>query len=441
MGKFRKVALLVAAATVLYVGNVFAGGNAEKSGATASAGQQITLSYTWWGADPSRDKKYNDIADAFQKAYPNIKISRQIASWNDYWTKLTTQVAGGNAPDVMGMHQTKVSGFVRRGALLDLDPYVNDKTINLGDFPKSVIDAGTLNNKIFMVAQGVTMTGILYDSSLLKKLGIQAPTNSWTWQDYADLSIKASQAFKRLGMQGWGSTDLSSDLTSLIIWARENGKEVFNADGSLGLNEQDMIDWFTYWDKLRKAGGIPDAATNVQYRGLGVEQSMLVKGLVAFAAVPFNQMPNYQRYITGEVGAVLRPQLQGGKPGQFVEGSYLAIATTSKYPKQAAEFINFFVNSPVATKIFKLEQGAMGSTKMNEVVKPLLDPIQVREIDAIEAGLKVASTIPIPPAGENQVENSALQNAADAVAFGKLSIPAAAKQFVEQATKILSQAQ
>ena len=135
----------------------------------------------------------------------------------------------------MGMHQTKVSGFVRRGALLDLDPYVSDNTINLGDFPKSVVGAGTLDNKIYMVAQGVTMTGILYDSSLLQKLGIAKPTNSWTWQEYGDIATKASQAFKSQGMQGWGSTDLSSDLTSLIIWARENGKEVFNPDGSLGL--------------------------------------------------------------------------------------------------------------------------------------------------------------------------------------------------------------
>jgi hypothetical protein len=53
-----------------------------------------------------------------------------------------------------------------------------------------------------MVAQGVTMTGILYDASLLKKLGIAAPDNSRTGEGYADLVTRASQAFKRLGMQG-----------------------------------------------------------------------------------------------------------------------------------------------------------------------------------------------------------------------------------------------
>jgi multiple sugar transport system substrate-binding protein len=438
MIRIRISILLAVVVALLAAGNIFANGKAETGGGTAA--QPVTIDYAWWGADVSRDKKYNDLSDSFEKAFPNIKISRQISSWNDYWTKLTTQVAGGNAPDVMGMHQTKESDFVHRGALMDLTSLVNSGAINLNDFPKSVIGAGSLDGKILMVAQGVTMTGFLYNTAAFDKLGFAYPTSSWTWDDFGKLANQLSQAMKAKGMPGWGSNDDSSALTSLIIWTRERGKEVFTPDGKLGVNVQDMIDWFTMWDNLRKSGAIPDAATTVQYRPLGVEQTMFVKGLLPMSTIPFNQMPNFQRYITdGTVNAVLRPQLAGGKNGQFVEGSYLTIAATSKHPKEAATFINFFVNSPDASKIFLLEQGAMGNSKMNDVVMDALTPVQQRMIKSIQDGLKVATTIPVPPAGENQVELSALRDAADAVAFGKLSIADAAQQFVTQATSILGQ--
>ncbi|HUZ18876.1 MAG TPA: sugar ABC transporter substrate-binding protein [Spirochaetia bacterium] len=441
MNRVRITVMFGLAMMVLLAGSLFASGKTESTGATqATSAQPVTISFTWWGADVSRDKKYNDIADAFEKSHPNIKIARQFPSWNDYWPKLTTQVAGGNAPDVMGMHQTKEADFVHRGALLDLDPFVKDGTIDLSGFPKSVVEAGMLDNKILMVAQGVTMTGYLYDTGMFDKLGVKYPTNNWTWDDFGAMAQQLYKAMKAKGMDGWGANDDSSGLTSLIVWTREHGKEVFDANGKLGVNVQDMIDWFTMWDNLRKTGALPDAASTVQYRPLGVQQTMFVKGLVPMSTIPFNQMPNYQRYITdGNVDGVLRPKIAGGQNGQFVEGSYLAIASTSKYQKQAAEFINYFVNSADASKIFMLEQGAMGNSKMNDVVMPMLSPVQQRMIKAIQGGLDVATKIPVPPAGENQVETSALRDAADAVAFGKLSIPDAAQQFVTQATKILQQ--
>ncbi|TFH04182.1 MAG: extracellular solute-binding protein, partial [Spirochaetales bacterium] len=380
MKRFYFVLLVVLAFAMLPVGLLFAAG---QQGSDAS--EEVTLEFTWWGADVSRDAKYNAIADAFEATHPSITMSRQIASWADYWPKLITQVAGGNAPDVMGMHATKVSDFVRRGALLDIGSLVDSGTIDLTTFPQSVVDVGKLDGNQYMVAQGVTMTGILFNASLLQELGIAEPTNDWTWSEYADLSRKGSAGFKALGRRGWGSADMSADRTTLAVWARQRNKELFNEDGSLGLNEKDMVDWFTYWANLRKDGGVPDAATTVEYRNLGVEQTMIVKGIIAFGSVPFNQLPNYQRYVDGEIHALLRPSGDTGPSGAFVEGSYLPISANSDYPEQAATFINFFVNDPAASKIFLLEQGAMASSEMNAVVMPLLSPIQQRMISAIEA--------------------------------------------------------
>jgi multiple sugar transport system substrate-binding protein len=397
--------------------------------------EQVSIRFTWWG-DTKRHEKYNAIADLFEKEHPNVKVVREFGSWNDYWDKLATQTAGGNAPDVVGMHATQVANYANRDALLDLTPYIDSGDINLNDFPQAVRDVGNINGKMLMVAQGVTMTGIVYNSGLLEKLGVAEPDFNWTWDQYADKLREVKAAFNSDG--AWASSDLSSDMTSLMMFARQRGKNVFNEDGSLGVDKQDMIDWFTIWDNLRKEGLTPDAETRAQYANIPLEQSLFVLGKVAFTAIPYNQIPNYQNYITdGEVRALRRPTDPNGKAGEFIEGAYLSISKSSQHPKEAAQFISFFVNNEEAVKIFRTEQGALGSTKGNEVIKPLLDPGQQRAVAAIEETLKIAGVLPLPPAGQGQVA-TALSDASEALAFEQISVEQAADDFVANASSILA---
>lgn len=42
-----------------------------------------------------------DMVEAFSAAESDVEVSRQ--SWGDYWDRLSTQIASGQAPDVMTM--------------------------------------------------------------------------------------------------------------------------------------------------------------------------------------------------------------------------------------------------------------------------------------------------------------------------------------------------
>lgn len=406
-------------------------GNQETKGGS----EQISIRFTWWG-DTKRHEKYNAIADLFEQENPHTKVVREFGSWNDYWDKLATQTAGGNAPDVVSMHATYVADYANRNALLDMSPYVESGDLILDDFPEPVVQVGMINDQLLMVAQGVTMTGIVYNSGYLEKLGVEPPDFNWTWDEYVEKlrEIKAKQNADDV----WASSDLSSDTTSLMMFARQRGKNLFNEDGSLGVTQQDMTDWFTFWNDLRKEGLTPDAETRAQYANVPLEQSMFVLGKVAFTAIPYNQIPNYQNYITdGDVNALRRPTDPNGEPGEFIEGAYLSISKTSKHPKEAAQFINFFVNNEEAVKIFLIEQGALGSTKGNEIIKPLLEAPQQRAVEAIEKTLEVAGVLPLPPAGQGQVAQ-VLADVSEALAFEQITPEEAAEEFVNSAISILS---
>jgi multiple sugar transport system substrate-binding protein len=402
---------------------------------TAKSDEKVSIRFAWWG-DGKRHEKYNAIADMYEKQHPNVKIVREFGSFTDYWDKMATQTAGGNMPDVVGMHATYVADYARRNTLLDLGSFVQDGTINLKDFPEAVQEAGKVNGKTVMVAQGVTMTGWEYNTAMFDKLGVKYPDYNWTWDNYTAKVAELQKAIKEPGV--WAAGDNSNDITGLQVFARQRGKDLFTAEGKLGVNKDDMVAWFSIWDKLRKIKAIPDAATTEQYSTVSLDQGLFVKGKLALTVFPYNQIPLYQNYIKeGEVRAVRRPVDPNGKEGEFVEGAYLAVSANSKQAKTAASFIDFFVNNEEAEKVFKLEQGALGSTKGNEAIKPLLSPAEQRTTEAIQTSLKTAGQLPLPPAGQGAVRSLLLETA-QAVAFGKSTVDQGAQDFIAKATAILN---
>lgn len=419
-----------------------AGGNMEAEGSEkeeteASSGEEVTIRFTWWG-DSKRHEIYNEIADQFEEKHPNITVEREFGGWADYWDRLTTQVAGGNAPDVVGMHQEYVSDYARRGALIDLNPYIESGVINVDNFPDSVLESGQVNDSTVMIAQGVTMSGQAYNTALFDELGIDYPDMNWTWEDYANKARELTEAKNEEGF--WGGTDLSRNLSPHYkYFLRQKGKELFTEDGKLAFEREDAIEWFNMWKDMRDEGIIPDAATSVEYFEAPLEQSLLVTGKVAIAGIPANQIHLYQeQFNAGDVNMVRQPTMEGGNNGEFIEGAYFSVTEGSQHPEEAAMFIDYFVNTKESMEVFKLEQGSPGSTEMVEVVKPLLNESQQRTLDYLSETLEIAEKSPYPPKGMAEVE-AAYLTAADSIAFEEVSVEEGVDIFMAEAESILGQ--
>ncbi|GGH82441.1 multiple sugar transport system substrate-binding protein [Pullulanibacillus pueri] len=414
--------------------------NNSNGNASGENSKKVTIRFGWWG-DPPRNKVYNAIIAEFEKEHPDIKVKGEALSRGDYWDKMATEIAGGNAPDIIGMHQTFVSDYARRNTLLSLDKYINSGVINLDDFPDSVKASSKVGNTTYMVAQGVTMSGQIYNASLLKELGVSTPDMDWSWDDFSDKALEIKKAFeaKGEGKGHWGVSDQSNNFQPLFqYYVREKGNQLYTEDGKIAFTEQNVIDWFTMWDKLRKEGAIPDAATSDEYANVSLEQSLIVKGKVAISGLPANQLYLYQQQMKDQKVEMIRQPTLEGKGGELIEGAYLSISAESKHPKEAAEFINFFVNNERAGKIFKVEQGNPGSTKIAKLIEPSLEPAQQSAMKFIEDTLQTATKAPYPPKGNTEI-TTAFEDAASSIAFGKASIKEASDTFMKKAKSILNQ--
>ncbi len=89
---------------------------------TAAAQAPVTLNYMLW--DTNQEIGYKKAIANFQKVYPYIHVNVVSVGFTDYWSKLATEIAAGNPPDLFWDNLTNFPTYVAEGALLDVSPLI-----------------------------------------------------------------------------------------------------------------------------------------------------------------------------------------------------------------------------------------------------------------------------------------------------------------------------
>src|SRR5687767_9704297 len=88
---------------------------------SAQSGGPKTLRMTVWTANEAHLKLLNEIAAEYRAAHPDVtEIKFDSIPADGYTTTLTTQIAGGNAPDLAWILKESAPDFVSSGALAPL---------------------------------------------------------------------------------------------------------------------------------------------------------------------------------------------------------------------------------------------------------------------------------------------------------------------------------
>ena len=392
---------------------------------------ELELRIGWWGG-LSRNVLYNDICDLYQKRNPNITIVRENAAWADYWTKVATQAAGKNLPDITASVIDTLVEYAQRGAYLPMDAFADSKTIDLSDWPKAVVDASKVDGKIYYIPTGITLQILLVNQDMIKRAGLEPPKFETSWQDLATLSTALQ---KKLDKGVYAIGDGSGVNEQMQGWILEKGYQIANEKANdVGFPKEALIDFYTYWNNLYKQGIVNPIEVSSQPLGDAWADSWLAKGKLAMHWTNSNQIKIYQQYMKDDL-VIMRnpfgPDLKV-KYGDYYRPSALSIASNTKYPQDVAKFINFFVNDLEATKIFNLELGAVGPQHVADALAKTVNPKDVLVLQHFAA---TAPTMPYKmpdPKGTSAVL-AANKRASDAIAYGQKTIAAAVDTFMTEA--------
>ena len=408
----------------------------------ALAEDQIELRIAWWGSQ-NRHERTIKVIEMFMKEHPNITITYEPSGWDDHWTKMSTQAAGGNLPDIMQQDYARLEEWVSRGMIAPLDEFVESGVLDFSNVEEANLAGGRLDGKLYAVNLGTNSMCWVLDADAFEKAGIALPPQNWTWDDFEKITMELHE---KLGIWGFGSGLNNEQLWKVIYLSR--GEWAYAKDGKdLGYtDDQPFIDHLEMILRLQEAGAIPDRATEIaEFGSRNVELEPVVSGKAAMAFVWSNQIVAMWN-AAGEDRKLVMTHVPRGKADgpatNYVKPSqFFSITSHSKHPKEAAMFIDYFTNSVEANEVLLAERGVPISSVVSDSLKELLTPAQLEMFEYMGRVEKDSSPLPAPdPIKHAELRNSVYYpEVIDPVLFGQLSPEEGAKRLRMLAPDILGE--
>ncbi|WP_326549732.1 ABC transporter substrate-binding protein [Micromonospora sp. NBC_01813] len=427
-GRRRLLRAVAATAVVPLVIGIAACGD---DGASTDPDAPVTVEFFWWGGE-ARAELTEQALDLYEEKNPNVTINPTWQAFTGYYDKLATISAGGNAPDIFQIDDNGLAEYAGRNVTLDLTPFVESGTIDLGNHPESLTQYGQIGGKQVAVAAGENTPALVYDKTKLAELGVPEPETGWTYDEFitwaADVSSKA-------GGDYWGAMDPSADYKALWLWLRSQGKEFY--DGSqLAFTESDLVTWFELWQEAREKGATPPADVVHEAVGGGVADQLVVTGKGATSFMWSNQLAELGKSTSSELGMVAYP---GDPKGQWARASlYWAGSRSTDHPETVADIIDFLANDPEAAEILGVDRGLPSNLDNRTAVESTLDdPYMTATVTFENELIPQMGPAPAPPPQGHGPLRSTLVTVAESVTYGQATPADAAAEFFRQAAATL----
>jgi multiple sugar transport system substrate-binding protein len=385
----------------------------------------VVLRYTWWG-NPDRAARTEEAVALFEKRNPGIDIQTSFSGYEPYKQKLATQAAGGDAPDVMQLDYRMIDQYASGGVLLDLAK--QKSALSTADIDKGLLATGVVDDKQYAVPQARGTETTAYDAKQWKASGVELPREGWTWSDWAD-AMRALA--KKTGKPG--GTDPGQSEDAFEVWLRGQGKNLYTKDRQLGFTADDLTEWWTFTDKLRREGAVSPAEETTQLDGT-VENTPLGRGKAVSDMNWDAPASGFLALVPGGVTLAPMPSGEDGTPGQYFKPSmFMGIADNSGHPKQAAQFIDFMLNDLDAAKILGATRGIPVNKSIREQTASQLKDFD-KTIADFQASLDGDLNAPpqAPPSGDTALQTTFMRDY-DQVSYERMSPREAAEDYITEA--------
>ncbi|MGY4857352.1 ABC transporter substrate-binding protein [Cryobacterium sp. AP23] len=430
----RRLGVVAAALTVV----VLAGCSSSPAGGGTNAGggdEKVTIRFAWWGSD-TRHAITKEVIDLFEKEHPNITVEPEFSAFDSYFDKLATSAASGDLPDIVQMTDPFVYQYIDNSQLLDLNEV--SEQLPTDDMSEASLAPVTVDDQIFGAPTGLSGFSIVVDPQAFTDAGVEIPDDtSWSWDDYIDIAKEIKAATGVTGAQ------IPMYIQPSTAWIRQQGEDWYAKDGTeLGFKPDTLADYFEWVLKLRDSGATdsPEQAVENLSSGGAIEQSPIALHTGATQMLSVNQLGALEAASGRETELLLFPgEADADEVGAWATpAQYFTISAKSEHPAEAAELINFLLNTPESASILKFDRGVPASETVLTAITPELTPVETRIGDYIT---EVTDLDPSPLARPNPDAASAQTDIFDRVnqdvLFGRITPEEAGQRMFDELSAAL----
>lgn len=375
------------------------------------------------------------VLERYEELNPDVSIRPEFSDYSSYTTKLATEIAGGNAPDLMSMTTRLQSEYSERGVIRPLDEFVPD-VIDLSDYAQGTVEANRFDGSLYGIPNDTISTTLIYNTVMFEEAGVSVPPDMWTWEAYMQTANELSEA---LGEGVYGTEDAGGSYTAFDMFLRGRGKDFYGAEGGVGFGEEDLAAWLAFWQEMRESGGCPPG----EIQALSSDEpsrTLLITGQAAMLAQLTDSYVGLQTLTEAELGLHLLPNgFEGEELDQhhyIYAGNSSSISADTEYADTVIDIIRFMTTDPEGVAIFYRGSGLIPpSDSARKLLREEASPAEARVVDYLESII----------GNEGHPRHRAIPGITDIlsrmneeVAFNRLSVEAAVEQFfqeVEQTTR------
>ncbi|MEV0622271.1 extracellular solute-binding protein [Nonomuraea sp. NPDC050404] len=278
------------------------GGLAAATLATACSTRPETTATT--GGGSTTDLKFIGVADqktpmdelaaAYAKATPAVRINASYAPTDQVQTSLRTQLGAGNAPDLHVVYPGSGSAMsmtqiAQAGLLADLSAQAWTKTI-----PEGFKPAFQVEGKTHLYSAGSSVIGAVYNKKVFEQAGIDAPPATWSeFLAVCDKLKKAGVTPIALGAQTpWVTQLITYALVPSTVYAKDptfDDKQLAGQASFAGSGWRQAMEMYL---ELQKRGYFNDKPNGTTFEQ---QTSMVATGKAAMAVQVSAVLPDFRK--------------------------------------------------------------------------------------------------------------------------------------------------
>lgn len=208
--------------------------------AASTGDEEVDLRMAWWGSQDRHDRTIKAI-ELYESLHPNVKIEYEYYSFDDYFTKLKTLVASDQVWDIF---QLGGNFPMYMDKIYPLDDYIASGVVDVsGIGDANLKTTQDTEGHQLGISNGLNSYGIAYDADMFAEAGVAEPTDTWTWDDYANA---ANTIHEKLGIYGCSSMLTSEFIAGCSVYVAQYGDvgqySFFNLDlTGMGFDDPQML--------------------------------------------------------------------------------------------------------------------------------------------------------------------------------------------------------
>jgi multiple sugar transport system substrate-binding protein len=247
--------------------------------ATADAGTlRVVLGYY----SAATQELFDGMAKDFMAAHPDDTVQIEVVSWDNLQQRLTTDIAGGTAPDIAMIGTRWLVDYAANGIAEPLDSYMTPEFKDR--FIESFLAPSTIDGVLYGLPVAASARAMYYNKDILAAAGVAEPPKTW------DEVVDTARKIKALGTDAYGFALQGKEIETDAFWYYSlwsHGGDIL-VDGKSGVSSPEAI------------------------ASLELYKSMLDEGLTEPNPTGLNRQDIETLFKTGRMGMILTgPWLRG----------------------------------------------------------------------------------------------------------------------------------